>query len=139
MIIFFKLIHMAALFMGGGAVIGNGLLLRQLIANPGPPPPQVRTVMKALSMIGLAAVLLLWLSGLGLVYYKFGTFALGNWFYVKLVGATIVLGAVLMLTRTGLRAEKSGTPPDLQVMKKLAIAGRAGFALALVGAVVAFI
>lgn len=139
MMIFLKLVHMVALFMGGGAVIGNGLLLRQLMANPGPPPAMVRTVMKALGMVGLAAIVLLWLSGLGIAYYKYGGLALGGWFYAKLVGATIVLVAVVMVTRIGMAAEKTGTPPDLQVMKRLAMIGRAGFALALIGAVVTFI
>ena len=138
MMIFLKLVHLSALFLGGGAVIGNGLLLSQLMANPGPPPPMVRSVMKLLSKIGLAAIILLWLSGLGMVYSKYFTFALGNWFYVKLVGATIVLGAVLMLTRVAMQAEKAGTPPDFQTMKRLAMAGRLGFALALIGAVVTF-
>jgi hypothetical protein len=139
MLIFLKLIHMAALFLGGGAVIGNGLLLQQLMANPGPPPPMVRSVMKQLSKFGLAAIILLWLSGLGMVYYKYGTFELGNWFYAKLIGATIVLGAVLMLTRVASQAEKAGTPPNFQTMKLLAMTGRLGFALALIGAVVTFI
>lgn len=138
MIIALKLIHMAALFMAGGAVIGNGLLLHQLIANPGPPPPMVRNVMKVLSLTGLAAIVLLWLSGLGMAYGRYGTLAIGNWFYIKLIGATIALVAVLMMTRLGMNAEKSGTPPDLNALKRLAMIGRGGFALALIGAVVAF-
>lgn len=139
MLIALKLIHMAALFMAGGAVIGNGLFLRQLVANPGPPPPMVRSVMKTLGMMGLAAIVLLWLSGLGMAYIRWGGLDIGGWFYAKLVGATIVLIVVLMLTRLGMNAEKSGTPPDLNTMKRLAMIARGGFVLALVGAVVAFI
>lgn len=138
MLIALKLIHMVALFMAGGSVIGNGLLLRQVMANPGPPPPMVRSVMKVLGLTGLAAIVLLWLTGLGMALGVHGSLGLGGWFYAKLAGATVALLTVVLLARISVRAEKSGTPPDLQAMKRLAMAGRAGFALALIGAVVTF-
>lgn len=133
-----KLIHMAALLMAGGAMVGSGLLMRQLIANPGPPPPMVRSVMKVLGPLGLAAVILLWLSGLGMAYNKYGGLAIGPWFYAKLVGATVVLLCVVAMSVIAFRAEKAGVPPDLKLMHKISIASRGGLALALISAVIQF-
>ena len=138
MLISLKLVHMAALLMGGAALIGSGLMLRQLAANPGPPPPIVRGLMGSFGLIGLAAIILLWLSGLGLAFNIYGTLAIGGWFYAKLVGATAVLAASIMLRMTAMAAQRTGTPPDPARMKKLTMLARAGLALALITAVVEF-
>lgn len=138
MIIFLKLIHFTALLMGGAALIGNGLIVRQLAANPGPPPPMVRSLMGAFGLVGLTAIVLLWLSGLSMVYSIYGTLAIGPWFYAKLVGATAVLAASIMLRMTVLAAQRAGTPPDPARVKALTMLARGGLALALVSAVFQF-
>jgi hypothetical protein len=138
MIILLKLIHFSALLMGGAALIGNGLIARQLAANPGPPPPMVRSLMGALGLSGLFAIILLWLSGLGMAFQLHGTLALGAWFYAKLLGATAVLVASITLRMTVVAAQRTGTPPDPGRMKVLTMLARGGLALALVGAVVVF-
>jgi hypothetical protein len=138
MFIFLKLVHMAALIMAGGAMIGSVLLMRQLMANPGPPPPIVRNVMKVLGPLGLVAIILLWLSGIGMAYMKYDGLDIGNWFSAKLVGATIVLVCVVTMSVIAIRAEKAGVPPDMQLMHKISLVSRGGLALALLSAVMQF-
>lgn len=133
-----KLVHFSALLMAGGAVIGSGLLMKQVMANPGPPPPMVQNTMKILGMIGLAAIILLWLSGLGLAYGEYGGLAIGRWFDAKLFGAAIVLVCVIAMRVISTRAARAGVPPDMKLLKTLSMVSRGGLALAIVAAVVQF-
>ena len=59
-----KIIHMLALLGGGAAMIGNGLLLKKVMNSDGPPPEMVSTTMRTLGMVGLASIVLLWITGL---------------------------------------------------------------------------
>ena len=138
MLITLKIIHMLGLFAGGAAAIGNGLLLKKVIASGGPPPPMVAQTMGIIGKIGFAAIILLWLSGIGMLVLSYDTMAMGWTFWVKLVGATAVLVPVSMMTAIAVNAEKSGTPPDLARMKALSSIARGGVAIAIIFGVVAF-
>ena len=84
-----KILHMAALMGGGAGMIGNGLLLKRVMAAGGPPPPMVADTRRIQGFIGLASIVLLWLTGFGL---SFGSGYVLDWQYVvKLAGATLVL------------------------------------------------
>lgn len=138
MLIALKIIHMFSLFAGGAASIGNGLLLKKVIASGGPPPPMVAQTMSVIGKIGFGAVILLWLSGLGMTLGRHDIAALDWTFWVKMVGATAVLVPVTMMTAIALKAEKTGTRPDLKRMKTLGSIGRGGVAIAIIFGVLAF-
>lgn len=138
MLIVLKILHMVALFAGGAASIGNGLLLKKVIAANAPPPPMVAQTMGIIGKIGFAAIVLLWLSGLAMSVLVYDMAALGWTYWVKLIGATLVLVPVSMMTAMALKAERSGTRPDLQQMKRLSSIARAGIAIAIVFGVIAF-
>lgn len=138
MLIALKIIHMFSLFAGGAASIGNGLLLKKVIASKAPPPPMVAQTMGVIGKIGFVAVVLLWLSGLGMTVGRYELTALGWTFWVKMIGATAVLVPISMMTAFALKAERTGTRPDLMRMKTLGSIARGGVAIAIIFGVLAF-
>ncbi|MGI3184415.1 hypothetical protein [Nioella aestuarii] len=138
MLILLKIVHMFSLFAGGAASIGNGLLLKKVIASKAPPPPMVAQTMGIIGKIGFGAIVLLWLSGLGMMFASYDISALDWTFWVKMAGATAVLVPVTMMTAIARKAETTGTPPDLTRMKSLASIARGGVAIAIIFGVLAF-
>lgn len=138
MLIILKIIHMFGLFAGGAAGIGNGLLLKKVMESGGPPPAMVAQTMGIIGKIGFAAIILLWLSGLGMTLMSYDASVLDWTFWVKLAGATAVLVPVSMMTAIAVKAEKSGTPPDLKRMKALSSIARGGVGIAIIFGVIAF-
>ena len=131
-----KIIHMLALLGGGAAMIGNGLLLKKVMNSDGPPPEMVSTTMRTLGMVGLASIVLLWITGLVMMSQ---TLYPMDWQYIlKLIGAALVLGAVSMMSMASARAAKAGTPPDLKRLKTLASVSRGGVLIAIIFAVTVF-
>ncbi len=135
-----KFIHIFALVFGAGSGITNGILASRIIRNPnpGPPPEMVVGLMKTMGKIGPIAMILLWLSGLGLVFVEYGTLDIGLLFYLKLAGATLALVTVLYIARTAMQAEAAGVPPDLRKIKKLSHVVWLGVITAVISAVVMF-
>lgn len=135
-----KFIHIFALVFGAGSGITNGILASRIIRNPnpGPPPEMVVGLMKTMGKIGPIAMILLWLSGLGLVFVEYGTLDIGLLFYLKLAGATLALVTVLYIARTAMQAEVTGVPPDLRKIKKLSHVVWLGVITAVISAVVMF-
>ena len=131
-----KIVHFFCLFGGGAAMMGNGILMRKVMAASGPPDPLIADTMKRLGMIGLASIVLLW--GTGIAMLLLGGVTPGWPFYVKLLAAAAVLAAVIMLSSTAAKAERSNQAPDFARMKMLSLVSSLGAALAVVFAVVAF-
>ena len=135
-----KFIHIFALVFGAGSGITNGILASRILRAdpPGPPPDMVVGLMKTMGKIGPIAMILLWLSGLGMVYLQFGTMAVSPLFYLKLAGATLALVTVLYVARMAMQAEAAGVPPDLKKIKKLSHLVWAGVITAVACAVILF-
>lgn len=140
MLFILKFIHIFALVFGAGSGITNGILASRIIGNPnpGPPPDMVVGLMKTMGKIGPVAMILLWLSGLGMAYVEYGTLAVGPLFYLKLAGATLALITVLYIARIAMQAEAAGVPPDLKRIKKLSHLVWLGVVTAVASAVVIF-
>ncbi|MXU66845.1 hypothetical protein [Oceanomicrobium pacificus] len=120
MIFLLKFIHMIALFLGGGASLGNAILGARAEALDGPPPPLVPQAMATFRKTGLVAIALFWISGVGLVALKYGTWALGPAFYLKLALAAVTTVLLLALTWLPMAAARAGTPPDRARLKRIA-------------------
>jgi len=133
---FLMIIHMFSIMGGGASGIGNGILMARVARAGAPPPDYVRATMKTLGRIGLASIILLWLSGISMVLI--GGVAFTTYFAVKLIGAAAVLGAILTLTAHTAKAQKEGHPPDLALMKKIARVAQVGVVIAIIFAVLAF-
>lgn len=131
-----KIIHMLSLFGGGAAGIGNAVLMAKVMRAEGPPPAYVRETMKNLGMTGLASIVLLWVTG---IVMSAQLQIAPNWeYWVKLIGAALVLGIVSTMSILAARAEKAGTPPPLPTIKKLSRIAQGGALVAVVFGVLAF-
>lgn len=136
--IILKIVHFFALFSGGAGAIGNGLLMKKVIDGGGPPPPMVAETMRTIGRIGFVSIVLLWATGIWMALIEYGSLAIGWAFYVKLLGAAAVLIPVSLMTKIAIDAERAQTPPDLGRMKSLSQVARAGLAVAIIFAVIAF-
>lgn len=139
MLAILKIIHFLCLFGGGAAGIANGMLMRRVMKADGPPPEMVPPVMKTLGKIGFASIILLWVTGLLMAGIGHGFGNLSALFWIKLIGATMTLGAVSMMTVLAAKAEGAGTPPPLARMKPLSHVASIGAFLAVIFAVLAFL
>ena len=128
-----KFVHYLALFLAGGLGVANGLLAKtHQIAGQHPAPPVQQTMIK-LAHLGLIAVILLWVSGIGLGYLIYGGLAMGWAFHMKLFGATILLGSKSFLNFHLTSTSKVGAPPNPSVMKITPMISRGALVLVLLG------
>ena len=128
-----KFFHYLALFIAGGLGVANGVLASAHKKAETPPAPPVLHVMKLLAHLGLAAIVILWLTGFGLTYHIYGGFALGWAFHMKILGATILLGVISFLNLHLSARAKKGMPPDPKVMKIVPTVARGSLVIVLLG------
>ena len=138
MLIVLKILHMASLFAGGAAGIGNGILLNKVIQSGKAPPPIVAQTMGLIGRVGFVAVVLLWISGIWMLALGPAPLSQSWAFWVKLAGATLVLVPVSLMTAHSLACQRAGKPPDLMRLRSLSRLSRIGVAVAIVFAVLAF-
>ncbi len=138
MFIALKIIHILCIFVGGGASIGNAVLMKRVTASGNPPPPLVADAMGVLARMGLAAVILLWLTGLPLVFLIHGSLAVGLVFYLKLISASVVLASVSLINLERAHARTQGRTPKAAKMKILAKVSQLSTVVAIACAVIAF-
>ena len=128
-----KFLHYLALFLAGGLGVANGLLAKAHQMAGQPPAPPVQQTMIKLARLGLIAIILLWVSGLGLGYLIYGGLAMGWAFHMKLLGATILLGSISFLNAHLTSTSKVGLPPNPSVMKIIPMISRGALVLVLLG------
>lgn len=138
MFVTLKIIHMFCLFAGGAASIGNMALIKRVAASGTAPTPMVREVMGVLGKMGFWAIVLLWITGLGMISITAGTLAVGWAFYAKLLAATVALGASSFLAWMRKQAAAGGTPPAIARVRTWVLTGLIAVSLAIVFAVIAF-
>ena len=132
-IIGLKFVHYLALFLAGGLGVANGVLAKSHQMAGLPPSPPVQQTMMKLARLGLIAIILLWVSGIGLGYLIFGGLAMGWALHMKLVGATILLGSISFLNVHLTSTSKVGAPPNPSVMKIIPMISRGALVLVLLG------
>ncbi|MGC6484580.1 MAG: hypothetical protein ACON4P_02825 [Candidatus Puniceispirillales bacterium] len=132
-IVVLKFIHYLCLFVAGGIGVGGAVVQSMHIKAQTPPAPPVGKALRVLGLAGLAAIVVLWLTGIGLAHAIYGTLALGTAFTVKLVGAGVLLGASAAANLHLHRAIQAGSPPDARFMKSMMTVSRGGLVLVLGG------
>jgi uncharacterized membrane protein len=139
MIQFLKIIHFMSLAVGiGGGAANFVIAFRGRTVEPAV-RPILGGIGAAIGRMGAVAILLLWLSGIGLVYLaQDGWSNLSAAFWIKL--AFVVLLTLISLTANTLvvRARRSGTPPPAPVMARLGQAAALSGLLIVIFAVIAF-
>ena len=128
-----KFVHYLALFLAGGLGVANGLLAKAHQMAGQPPAPPVQQTMIKLAHLGLIAIILLWVSGIGLGYLIYGGLAMGWAFHMKLLGATVLLGSISFLNFHLTSISKVGAPPNPSVMKITPMISRGALVLVLLG------
>ena len=92
-----KFFHYLSLFLAGGLGVANALLFKNHQRAEMPPAPPVQKTIMTLARLGLAAIVVLWVTGIPLTYKIYGSFDLGWPFHLKMFGATILLTTVAFL------------------------------------------
>ena len=98
-----------------------------------PPALPVQQTMIKLARLGLFAVILLWVTGIGLGYLIYNGLGVGWAFHMKLLGATILLGSVSFLNFHLSSTSKVGAIPNPSIMKIIPMVSRSGLVLVLLG------
>jgi hypothetical protein len=133
-----KFLHFLALWMAGGAGVG-GWVIQHIHSKSGSrPTPEVLASVRTMGLIALLAVLMLWGSGLTMIYGFYGGIMPIPAFYVKLVVASVLLLASLSINLETVRAKRAGTPPRQSLMTALTWTIRVSLAAVIAAAVVAF-
>ena len=76
-IVVLKFFHYLSLFLAGGLGVANAMLFKNHRKAEIPPAPPVQKTMMTLARLGLAAIVLLWVTGIPLTYKVYGSFDLG--------------------------------------------------------------
>ena len=132
-VIFLKFLHYVSLFLAGGLGVANAMLFKNHKKAEMPPAPPVQKTMMTLARLGLAAIVLLWATGIPLTYKIYGSFDLGWPFHLKMFGATTLLAAVAFLNLHLTQQTKAGNPPSPRVMKMVPPIARTSLVLVLIG------
>jgi uncharacterized membrane protein len=135
-LIFLKFLHYVSLFLAGGLGVANAMLFKNHKKAEMPPAPPVQKTMMTLARLGLAAIVLLWVTGIPLTYKVYGSFELGWPFHLKMFGATTLLATITFLNIHLTQKAKAGSLPNLSVMRVVPPIARASLALVLIGVAV---
>ena len=135
-IVILKFFHYLSLFLAGGLGVANAILLKNHQKAEIIPSAPVQKTMMTLARVGFIAIILLWLTGIPLTYKVYGNFDLGWPFHLKLMGATVLLGAIAFLNLHLTKQSKNGEPPNTKVIKIVPPIARGSLVLVLVGVAV---
>lgn len=137
MIVLLKTIHMLALMFGAAASFGNLYIMMAKGPHDLPAPGFVNQLRLLFRLSALVAILTLWVSGVLLMFVKYGWWVGSFSFDAKIVFATVLLLIIGFLNLLAIRAPKGpGGPPSYVPI--LHMIGAVCLVLVVVFAVVAF-
>ena len=132
-IIILKLLHYLAIFVAGGLGVANGVLgSTHKKANAKPAAPVQRSMM-TLARLGLAAIILLWITGIMLALKLYGGLGIGWAFHMKLAGATALFGAIAYLNIILVKSAKMQASPHPATIKFIQAVSRGSLLVVLLG------
>jgi hypothetical protein len=88
--------HIIGLMMGAGGGFGSMITQREALKRPADQAATLRSVGPALATFSFVGLIIMWISGLALVFLKYGGFtALPHMFWIKLIFVgTLTLAAL---------------------------------------------
>lgn len=138
MIDFLLALHLVGLMMGAGGGFGSMITMRVAATRPPEHVAVLRTLGPIMAKFSAVGLVLMWLTGLGLVTLKFGGFAgLPTLFWVKMIFVTTLTLAAITVEITYGQVKRG----DMNAAKRLPILGPiAGISslIAVIFAVLAF-
>ena len=90
-LIVLKTFHYLAILFAGGVLVGGGLIQAVFTRANQIPDINVSKVLKILGYLGLASLIVLWITGILLSNLIYGGFAINTAFTVKIIAAAILL------------------------------------------------
>ena len=139
MVIFIcKFVHYLALFIAGGAGIGNSVIQSIYQKEGKVPEPHLARAFRVLVKLALISIIAIWVTGFIMVYSIYGSFNLGWAFHMKLLGATLLLMGVAYINFHLNYSFKNQLPPNTVLLKRVVSINRLSLVLILSGAILAF-
>jgi hypothetical protein len=106
-----KFLHIFGLMLGSAAAFGNFAVARQVRLSAGAPPKELLALRPLFARTALAAIVLLWLTGLWLYVDAYAGVALGWAFHAKLGAAVLLLAAIIAVNLIARRTAAGTAPP----------------------------
>ena len=132
-VVLLKFFHYISLFLAGGWGVANVMLLKNHQKAQVTLTAPVQKTMMTLARLGLAAIVILWITGILLTYQIYGTFALGWALHLKLLGATVLLSIIAFVNLHLSVQAKHGKPPNPKIMKIVPPIARSSLVVVLLG------
>ena len=133
-----KFLHLISLFVAGGGGIGRAVIQSIYKKEGKVPEPHLSKGFQILAFLSLLAILTMWVTGVILVIYNYGSFALGWTFHMKLFGATLVLISLTFINFHLYNSSQKKSSPNQLYLKYSATISRVGLVLAIAGAIGSF-
>ena len=137
-LIFLKFIHYLAIVFSGGVLVGSGLIQSIYTKANQVPDLIVAKVLKILGYIGLAALIVLWITGILLTNLIYGGFSINLAFTIKIICAAILLILSFLVNIHVYNSSKNNQSPNKSIMKIATMSGRGLILGVLISAAIAF-
>ena len=137
-LILLKTFHYLAILFAGGVLVGGGLIQSVFTRANQVPDINVSKVLKILGYLGLASLIVLWITGIFLSNLIYGGFAINTAFTVKIIAAAFLLIISFIVNIHVYNSSKNNQPPSKLIMKMATMSGRVLIIIVLIGAAVAF-
>ena len=137
-LIIIKFLHYLAIVFAGGVLVGGGVIQSVYTKANEVPNLHVSKILKLLGYIGLASLIILWITGLLLSNIIYGGFSINSAFTIKIMAAAFLLGISIFVNLHVYNASKRQIPPNKKIMKIATMSGRGLLVVVLIGAAIAF-
>ena len=137
-IILLKFFHYLAIVFSGGVLVGGGLIQAIYIRSNQVPDINVSKVLKILGYFGLAALLILWTTGIFLSNLIYGGFSINTAFSIKIIAAAFLLILSFIVNIHVYYSSKNNQPPNKSIMKVATMSARGLIIVVLLFAAIAF-
>ena len=137
-LIIIKFLHYLAIVFAGGVLVGGGVIQSVYTKANEVPNLHVSKILKLLGYIGLASLIILWITGLLLSNIIYGGFSINSAFTIKIMAAAFLLGISIFVNLHVYNASKRQIPPNKKIMKISTMSGRGLLVIVLIGAAIAF-
>ena len=137
-IILLKFFHYLAIVFSGGVLVGGGLIHAVYTRANQVPDINVSKILKILGYFGLAALLILWITGIFLSNLIYGGFSINTAFSIKIIAAAFLLILSFIVNIHVYNSSKNNQPPNKFIMKLATMSGRGLIIIVLLGAAIAF-
>ncbi len=112
MIVLLKILHLLALIFGSIASLGNIYLGFAKGPHDLAAPDYTNTLRKFYRLTGLGAIIVLWITGVMLMFSKYGLWVPGSAFKAKIIFALAITAVVLFVNLMSPGWARRGGPPS---------------------------